>query len=106
VAPLLTRPDRSNAHHLYVIRLVPERLAVDRRRAFQHLRERGIGANVHYAPVYLHTFYRDRLGFQAGLCPVAEAVYEQLLTLPMFPAMSDAEADRVIEAVSELKALR
>ncbi|MFO1109720.1 MAG: UDP-4-amino-4,6-dideoxy-N-acetyl-beta-L-altrosamine transaminase [Bradyrhizobium sp.] len=103
--PLVTRSDRTNAYHLYVIRLDLQALKIDRRRAFDHLRASGIGANVHYAPVYRHSFYRERFGDQAGLCPRAEAVYQEILTLPMFPTLTDAEIDYVVGTVSELRNL-
>ena len=105
VRPLAKRPDRTHAYHLYVIRLDLGQLKVDRRRAFDHLKAAGIGANVHYAPVYYHSFYRERFGYQPGLCPQAEAVYAEILTLPMFPALSEAEQDRVVNTVGELKHL-
>jgi perosamine synthetase len=104
VAPLRVHADRTHAYHLYVARLDLTKLRITRARAFAHLRERGIGANVHYAPVYLHSFYRAR-GYAPGLCPVAEAVYEQILTLPMFPAMSRADVARVSDVLAELAAL-
>ena len=93
--------DRTNAYHLYVVRLDLAKLEVDRARAFQHLRENGIGANVHYAPVYLHSYYRS-LGYQPGLCPVAERTYQEILTLPMFPAMSQGDVARVANVLREL----
>jgi UDP-4-amino-4,6-dideoxy-N-acetyl-beta-L-altrosamine transaminase len=105
VQPLVTRPDRTNAHHVYVIRLVLDRLKIDRGRAFTHLRERGIGANIHYSPVYLHTFYRERFGYGEGLCPNAEAVYPALLTLPMYPGLTDDDVDRVVTTLAELSTL-
>jgi perosamine synthetase len=105
VSSLVTRPERTNVYHLYVIRLNLDRLKIDRQRAFAHLRDRGIGANVHYAPVYRHSFYQAHYGHPAGLCPAAEDVYQRILTLPMFPSMSETEAERVIEAVAELKSL-
>ncbi|MCB1547775.1 MAG: UDP-4-amino-4,6-dideoxy-N-acetyl-beta-L-altrosamine transaminase [Hyphomicrobiaceae bacterium] len=103
--PLVTRAHRRPAYHLYVIRLDLDRLAIDRARAFAHLRAHGIGANVHYAPVYLMTYYRERFGHAEGLCPNAEAVFPQLLTLPIFPSMTDEDVERVVAAVSELAAL-
>jgi UDP-4-amino-4,6-dideoxy-N-acetyl-beta-L-altrosamine transaminase len=103
--PLVTRPDRTNAYHLYVIRLDLSALKIDRRRAFDHLRASGIGANVHYAPVYHHSFYRERFGYQIGLCPRAEAVYQEILTLPMFPTITDAEMEYVVGTVTQLKNL-
>src|SRR5581483_11901082 len=102
VRPLANRRDRTNVYHLYVIQLDLGRLKIDRATAFNHLRQSGIGANVHYRPVYLHSYYREKFGYGRGLCPVAEAVYERILTLPMFPQMTLTEADRVIVAVGEL----
>ncbi|MEJ1968780.1 MAG: UDP-4-amino-4,6-dideoxy-N-acetyl-beta-L-altrosamine transaminase [Rhizomicrobium sp.] len=104
VRPLRVHDDRTHAYHLYVVRLNLAALRIGRARAFQHLRGKGIGANVHYGPVYRHSFYRDR-GYAAGLCPVAEAVYEEILTLPMFPAMTQADVARVADALRELTAL-
>jgi perosamine synthetase len=100
VRPLRVHADRTHAYHLYVVRLDP-RFKSSRARAFAHLRARGIGANVHYGPVYLHSFYRAR-GFGPGYCPVAETVYQEILTLPMFPAMSKADVARVAVALEEL----
>ena len=105
VRPLKTRADRTNAHHLYVVRLALDELRIDRARAFAHLRERGIGANIHYSPVYLHTFYRERFGYGPGLCPAAEQAYGEILTLPMYPGLSEADVDRVVGALAELSGL-
>jgi dTDP-4-amino-4,6-dideoxygalactose transaminase len=96
VTPLKTHADRTNAYHLYVVKLAD---GIDRDRVFSHLRATGIGANVHYAPVYLHSFYRSR-GYEKGIAPVAEAVAGQILTLPMFPAMQRADVDRVTAALA------
>ena len=105
VRPLAKRADRTNAYHLYVIRLDLSLLKIDQRRAFDHLKASGIGANVHYAPVYHHSFYRERFGYQVGLCPRAEAVYREILTLPLFPTITDADMDYVVSTVSELRNL-
>jgi perosamine synthetase len=104
VRPLRIHADRTNAYHLYVVRLDLSKLKIDRARAFQHLRECGIGANVHYAPVYLHSYYQG-LGYKAGLCPVAEKTYQEILTLPMFPAMSQGDVTRVANVLRELSTL-
>jgi perosamine synthetase len=97
VTPLVTSADRTHAHHLYVVRLKG-----DRDGTFRRLRERGIGANVHYLPVYLHPFYRDKLGYAKGLCPVAEAVYQEILSLPLFPRMNFEDVDYVVEQIKAL----
>jgi perosamine synthetase len=104
VRPLRIHADRTNAYHLYVVRLDLSKLKIDRARAFQHLRECGIGANVHYAPVYLHSYYQG-LGYKAGRCPVAEQTYQEILTLPMFPAMSQGDVTRVANVLRELSTL-
>jgi perosamine synthetase len=86
-----------HAYHLYVIRLK----GVDREKVFKSLRERNIGVNVHYIPVHLHPFYRERFATAPGLCPIAEKVYEHILSLPMFPGMTNEDVEKVIETVNE-----
>jgi perosamine synthetase len=98
VIPLAQRSDVSHAYHLYIIQLNLEQLRVNRATIFKALRAEGIGVNVHYIPVHLHPFYRQRFGTGPGDCPVAEAAYERLITLPIFPAMSDKDIDDVIMA--------
>jgi UDP-4-amino-4,6-dideoxy-N-acetyl-beta-L-altrosamine transaminase len=100
VLPLKAHADRTNAHHLYVVRLME---GIDRDRVFTRLRADGIGANVHYAPVYLHSHYA-KLGYKPGLCPAAEAASRQILTLPMFPAMTKADVSRVVGALTRATA--
>jgi perosamine synthetase len=103
--PALARPvepdDREHAWHLYPVRLTGDDAARRREQAFAALRAVGIGVNVHYLPVYLHSYYRA-LGFEAGLCPVAEDAYERLLSLPMWHGLSDTDQDWVIDHVSSL----
>jgi perosamine synthetase len=101
VEPLKTHEDRSHARHIYVIKLAE---GIDRDRVFAALRAEGIGANVHYAPVHLHSYYR-RLGYGAGLAPVAEAASTQLLTLPLFPAMTRSDVTRVVTTLDKALAL-
>jgi perosamine synthetase len=96
VRPLAVRPGAEHAYHLYVVRVA------DRKRAFTALRAAGIGVNVHYIPVYLHPFYAERFGTRPGLCPVAESAYERILSLPIFPKMTDHDIERVVGAVHRL----
>lgn len=100
IQPLALYPDVEHAYHLYVVRLNP-RYRNDRAQVFGALRSAGIGVNVHYIPVHLHPYYRRNFGTKPGLCPVAEAAYEQIVSLPMFSRMTDPDVDRVIR---ELKA--
>ncbi len=98
IRPISVRTGVSHAYHLYVVRLNLQRLSVDRGRVFAALRAEGVGVNVHYRPVHLHPFYRQRFGTGPGLTPNAERAYHELLTLPLFPAMSDADVEDVIIA--------
>jgi perosamine synthetase len=99
VAPVAVRAERRHAYHLYVIRLGVNRLKARRGQIFSALRAEGIGANVHYLPVHLHSYYRERFGTGPGLCPRAENAYEEILSLPIFPGMTDADVSDVIEAM-------
>jgi UDP-4-amino-4,6-dideoxy-N-acetyl-beta-L-altrosamine transaminase len=85
-----------HAYHLFVVRVRA------RRALYDALRERGILSQVHYVPVYLHPWYRRTYGYAPGLCPAAETYYDGCLSLPCFPALTEAEQDSVIEAVREL----
>ena len=61
-----------------------------------------IGATVHYPLVYRHSFYRERFGYSAGLCPAAEALEARLVTLPLFPAMTEGDQDDVLHALDKV----
>ncbi len=99
ISPLAVEGEVGHAYHLYVIKVNEDETGLDRKTCFQKLRSRGIGVNVHYIPVHLHPFYQKRFGTGRGLCPVAESAYEQILSLPMYPAMTDADITTVINAV-------
>ncbi len=101
VRPLAVRAGLGHAFHLYVIRVLAEPGGAGRARLFHYLRGKGIGVNVHYLPVHLHPFYQRTLGTRPGLCPVAERAYEEILSLPMFPAMKNSDVHRVVETLSE-----
>jgi perosamine synthetase len=104
VLPPRTRQDVNSAWHLYPIRLDLTRLAAGRTEVFRALRAENIGVNVHYIPVHLHPYYRDRFGYKGGEYPVAEAAYESLISLPMFHGMADGDIDDVIRALSKVLA--
>jgi len=100
-APDARTGDR-HARHLYILRLRPDRLRIDRNGFFEALRSAGIGASVHFIPVYRFTYYRERFGWSAKEFPVTEAIFRSSLSLPCFPRMSDADVDRVIAAVLDI----
>ena len=102
VMPPAVRTDADPAWHLYPIRLNLERLSANRAQIFRALRAENIGVNVHYIPVHCHPYYRDRFGYQGGEYPIAEDAYERLISLPMFHAMSDEDADDVIHALRKV----
>jgi UDP-4-amino-4,6-dideoxy-N-acetyl-beta-L-altrosamine transaminase len=93
------QPDRVSAWHLYVVELDADRTKRCRADVFGALREAGIGVNVHYIPIHLQPYYA-RLGFARGDFPAAERYYEQAITLPLFPAMTDAQQDRVVQVLA------
>jgi UDP-4-amino-4,6-dideoxy-N-acetyl-beta-L-altrosamine transaminase len=97
VRPLGESAFARSAYHLYVVR-VAER---ERRGLFEGLRARGLTAQVHYPPVHLQPYYRDRFGYGPGDFPCAEAYAREAISLPLFPAMGADDADRVIGAVVE-----
>lgn len=96
VKPLAVRDGVKHAYHLYVVRIP------DRNEVYKKLREAGIFAQVHYIPVHLHPYYRDNLGTNEGLCPVAEAAYEEILSLPIHQGLTDDELEYVVKTLLEL----
>ncbi len=92
----------SPAWHLYPIRVNLEKLTADRGQIFRALRAENIGVNVHYIPVHLHPYYRDRFGYAAGAYPIAEDAYARLISLPMFHGMTDGDVDDVIRALRKI----
>ena len=87
--------------HLYILRLNTELLKCDRRQFFDSLRAENIGTQVHYIPVYWHSYY-EKLGYKKGLCPEAEKLYTEILSLPLFYSMTDEDVEDVIKAVKKI----
>ncbi len=93
--------DARSSWHLYVLQLELEKLKAGRKEIFEAMLAENIGVNVHYIPVYLHPYYQSH-GYRPGLCPEAEKLYERMLTLPLFPGMTEGDVRDVIEAVSKV----
>jgi perosamine synthetase len=89
--------------HLYTVQIAFERLGKNRTAVMRGLREKGIGTQVLYIPVYLQPWYQRTYGYRPGKCPNAEAFYTRALSLPLFADMTDGDVERVIEAVKRLK---
>ena len=85
--------------HLFIIQL--KETSINRKEAFNKLRDRGIGVNVHYKPIYLNPYYK-KLGFKKGLCKVAETYYENCISIPLHYSMSDLEQKQVIQSIKEI----
>lgn len=94
-------PHRIHSWHLYPIRLKLERLSVDRNEFIECLRAAGVGCSVHWRPLHLHPYY-ESFGWKPEDLPVASNVWERLITLPLFPGMTEAEQDHVITTVCDL----
>ena len=94
-------PESDTTRHLYILRLMPEKLRIDRKGFFAALAAENVCCNVHYIPVYYFPYY-EKLGYRKGLCPQAEKLYDEMITLPLYYAMSDADVESVIEAVTKI----
>ncbi|MEW6510887.1 MAG: DegT/DnrJ/EryC1/StrS aminotransferase family protein [Bacteroidota bacterium] len=94
------RADRNHIYHLYALRLRFDRLAIDRAKFIEELKAQNVGASVHFIPVHLHPYYRDTFGYARGSLPVAERIYDEIVSLPLYPRMSEADIKDVITAVS------
>jgi len=98
------KPNIEHAWHLYVIKIVSEKLKFGRNQFIEALRERNIGTSVHFIPVHLHPYYRDTYGFKKGDFPNAEYVYDRIISLPLYPKMNNKDIEDVIWAVKDIVA--
>lgn len=92
--------DRS-AHHIYPVRFRKECFRVSRGKIFEEFLAAGVLVNVHYIPIYWQPYYQ-KLGYRKGLCPVAEKSYEELITLPLYPALTNSQVGRVVEVARNI----
>lgn len=97
-----THKNSTHAWHLYVLRLNSSALRIDRDRVIEELKRRGIGTSVHFIPLHLHPLYDRLLGYRAGQFPNAEESFRRAISLPIYPTMSEADTDRVIEALHDI----
>ena len=91
-----------HAWHLYVIQLNLERLTIDRAEFIEALRAENIGTSVHFIPVHLHPYYRDQFGYRRGDYPNAERIYDRMMSLPLYPKMTEEAMQDVIAAVQRI----
>lgn len=93
--------DSDTTRHLYILRIRPEKLNIDRAGFFRAMEAENICCNVHYIPVYTMPYYQ-RLGYPMGLCPEAEKLYREEMSLPLYYSMTDRDVDDVIRAVTKI----
>jgi perosamine synthetase len=94
-------PASETTRHLYVIRINSSMLNADRNEVYRAINAENVGTQVHYVPVYFHPYYH-RLGYNVGLCPIAEALYEEIITIPLYYSLTPEDVDSVIEAVTKV----
>lgn len=94
-------PESDTTRHLYILRLNPDRLRIGRKQFFEALAAENVCCNVHYIPTYYFPYY-EKLGYKRGLCPNAEKLYAEIISLPLYYAMSDEDVESVIEAVTKI----
>ena len=105
-APFITPTTRAhvtNAWHLYVLRLRESELTIDRNQFIEEMTARNIGTSVHFIPIHMHSFYRNSYGLHPDDFPVAHSAYQQMLSLPLSPSMSDQDVADVIDAVLDIR---
>ena len=96
-------PESDTTRHLYIIRLNLALLNCDRRQFFDALYAENTCPQVHYLPVYMHSYY-EKLGYQVGICPQAEAFYDSVMSIPLYPGLTDEDVQDVIHAVKKIVA--
>jgi len=101
IHPIICSMNCYSAYHIYVIKLNIEKIGKKRDEIFQALKQNGIGVNVHYMPIYLHPYY-ESLGYSKGLCPVSEDIYQRIITLPIYPLLTNTEVEKIHKTITEL----
>lgn len=96
-------PESDTTRHLYILRLNLDMLSCNRREFFDAMSAEHIQPQVHYLPVYWHSYY-EKLGYKKGLCPQAEKLYNEIMSIPLYPALTDAEVEDTIKAVKKIVA--
>src|SRR5437588_247920 len=98
----LNRSVRIHSWHLFAIRLRTDRFKLDRAQFIEELRKRGIGTSVHWLPLHMHPYYRETFGYAPQDLPVAASIYPQLVTLPVYPDLTEEEVNYVCDSIKEI----
>ncbi|QWT52152.1 UDP-4-amino-4,6-dideoxy-N-acetyl-beta-L-altrosamine transaminase [Eubacterium sp. MSJ-33] len=94
-------PESDTCRHLYIIRLDLEKLSCTRREFFDAMSAENVQCQIHYVPVYWFPYYQ-KLGYEKGICPVAEEIYKGIMSIPLYPKMTDKDVQDVIQAVTKV----
>jgi dTDP-4-amino-4,6-dideoxygalactose transaminase len=95
-------PDVKSSWHLYVLRLNPETLKISRDQFIEEMKDRNIGTSVHFIPIHIHPYYQRKYGYQPEDFPIAYSNFQRMISLPLYPRMSDNDVNDVIEAVLDV----
>jgi dTDP-4-amino-4,6-dideoxygalactose transaminase len=98
-----TRDHVTNAWHLYVLRVRPSELTLNRNQFIEEMTARRIGTSVHFIPIHMHSYYRDKYNYHPDDFPVAHSAFQNMLSLPLSPSMSDQDVADVIDAVLDIR---
>jgi perosamine synthetase len=98
----VSRSNVEHAWHLYVIQLNLERLRITRNEFIEALREEGIGTSVHFIPLHLHPYYRGNFGYEPADFPQASAAFDRIVSLPIYPKMTEIDVENVVKAVKKI----
>ena len=94
-------PESDTCRHLYIIRLNFDRLKCTRREFFDALNAENVGCQIHYIPTYWFPYYAN-LGYEKGICPNAESIYKSVISIPLYPKMTNEDVESVIKAVKKI----
>ena len=100
--PPVPRDEIEHSWHLFILRIRPDTLNLDRNQFIGEMKRKGVGTSVHFIPLHLHPYYKSKYGYRCGDFPNAEDAYSRCLSLPIFPDMSLAEMNRVVRTVREI----
>lgn len=100
--PFINNPSDTHAWHLYVIKLELERLSINRNQFIDLMHDAGVGTSVHFIPLHIHPYWRIRYGFHEKDFPESYDVFQRVVSLPIYPKMTDSDIDRVIDATTHI----
>ena len=100
-----TQPDRIHSWHLYAVRLQLDQLKIDRAQFIIELQQRGVGTSVHWMPLHLHPYYRETYGYAPQDLPVAGSLYPEIVSLPLYPDMTEANVQHVCDSIRDIMAV-